>query len=370
MARIETLRSEIARLQKSEVDLRKDIAKHEGVSASARAASSKKRSDAMKTKSDATRRSHVSAAEGADKKLVAAEKKIADLKTRLAKNVKDQAAKQRSLADAEKQASKTADRAQSKKRQAEIKHAKEVSRLMRPSTIRYVEVPAPKPEKLRVLYLTSNPEATEVEYATPDGTPVKESYWLRTESEVRQVKNALRGSKYRDLVELEHKPAATFQDLLDGINDHRPHIVHFSGHGGGRSVFLENGSVDAPESSELPFSLLVEALASTDTPPTLLVLNACDTLDGAEVILPAVPVVVAMSEPIGDVAATVFATQFYAAIASAQSVGSALRQAKVRMRSASLDDAELPHTSHALIKTSTRLFSSKTKLIEAENIVT
>lgn len=118
--------------------------------------------------------------------------------------------------------------------------------------------------------------------------------------------------------------------------------MHFSGHRGDGSVFLENGSVEAPKSTELQFSLLMEVLAATDTPPALLVLNACDTLDGAETLLPAVPVIIAMSEPIGDLAATVFATQFYAAITSAQSVGSALRQAKVRMRGASLEDADLP----------------------------
>jgi hypothetical protein len=49
-----------------------------------------------------------------------------------------------------------------------------------------------------------------------------------------------------------------------------------------------------------------------------------------------------MSETIADVAASVFASQFYAAIASAQTVGVALAQAKVAMEIAQLDDAELP----------------------------
>ena len=59
-------------------------------------------------------------------------------------------------------------------------------------------------------------------------------------------------------------------------------------------------------------------------------------------MLEVAPVVVAMADSVGDMAAGVFATQFYAGIASAQSVGAALRQAKAIMEAALLDDADLP----------------------------
>lgn len=49
-----------------------------------------------------------------------------------------------------------------------------------------------------------------------------------------------------------------------------------------------------------------------------------------------------MSDEITDVAASVFAGQFYAAIASAQSVGVAFRQAKLKMKIGDLADARLP----------------------------
>ncbi|TBY71475.1 CHAT domain-containing protein [Rhizobium leguminosarum bv. viciae] len=341
MGRSDSLRNELARLQKTEADLRKGIARAESDAASARASASKKRSEALKTKSESSRRSYIRSAEAEDKKLIAAERKIGDLKTKLAANAKAQSSKTKSLGDSEKQENRTAEQEIKRQRREEIRHAEHIARVSRP-TVRYVVIPEAKPEKLRVLYLTSNPEATEREVEGPDGSIIRESYWLRTEAEVRQVKAALRSSKYRDLIDLEHKPAATFQDLIDGINDFDPHIIHFSGHGGGQSLFLENGSAIEPEIVSISFALLVEALAATDTPPTMLVLNACDTLEGAEIILPAVPVVIAMADSIGDAAATIFATQFYAAIASAQSVGASLKQAKVMMKSAFLDDAKLP----------------------------
>ena len=92
------------------------------------------------------------------------------------------------------------------------------------------------------------------------------------------------------------------------------------------------------EHLEVEFALLARAVGATDQPPRLVVLNACKSLEGADDLLRTVPTVFGMSESITDMAAVTFAARFYAAIASAQSVASAVEQAKVAMQMASLGD--------------------------------
>ena len=247
----------------------------------------------------------------------------------------------RSLANAEKSEQRTRDSQDAARRRREIAHARELARLSQPA-IHYVPIRPPEPEKLRVLYLTANPDATEIERVEADGTYVREGVWLRVDREVRSVRQAIRGSRFRDRVEIHHMPAATSQDILEDINDHRPHIIHFSGHGGGQALYMESDNPDATEGVDLEFGLLAAALSATTTPPSLIVLNACETLDGAEELLNAAPVIIAMSENILDDAASVFAKQFYAAVASAQSVGAALKQSRVALEMASLDQEDVP----------------------------
>jgi hypothetical protein len=256
-------------------------------------------------------------------------------------NSKAQNDKRRSLTAAQSSERQAADRDEQRRRRAEKAHVREVARLSRP-TVRYVELRAPEPEPLRVLYLTANPEAEDTTTTMPDGATITSSRYLRLDREVREVQQTLRGAKYRDLVTVTHRPAATADDLIDALNDVRPHLVHFSGHGWAGGIVFDNGDLDDPQEHPVEFDLLAEVLAATSTPPQVLVLNACETLDGAELLLPAVPMVIGMADTIDDTAAIVFARRFYAAIASAQPVGIALAQAQAAMRLTTPEDADLP----------------------------
>lgn len=341
MARSDTLRSELARLQATEASLRRDLARYEDAAAKARAAASKKRDDAARTKSDATRRTASRSAESYDKKLVAAEKNVGNVKTRLAANAKSQADRKRSLASAEWNERQATDRDEQRRRQQEKAHVREVARLSQ-STVRYIPVREPEPEPLRVLYLTANPKAEDSTTVSSQGDVTTTSRYLRLDREVSEVRRALRGARYRDSISVEHRPAATVQDLVDALNDVRPHLVHFSGHGWVDGVVFDNGDLDHPSENPVEFDLLARVLAATSTPPQVLVLNACDTLASVDRLLPTVPVVVAMADTIDDTAAIVFARQFYAAIASAQPVGVSVAQARNAMELTTPDDADLP----------------------------
>ena len=344
MARSDTLRRELATLGDKKAGFAKVVGAQEKIAAGAREAARKKRDQARRSNSASSARTALAAAEREEKKAAAAEAKAAKARKDMATADKSIAAKTASLRAAEAAEQKSADSARrrddTRRRREDITHARAVATASAPlPQIRYIEVRPPRPEPLRVLYLTANPDAVETTVTSPDGSVVEQGTWLRVDQEVRQVKQGLRGSKYRDLVVVEHAPAATFSDLLDGLNDHRPHIVHFSGHADTLGDWMENEAGES-DGHDVEFTLLARLLGATDEPPRLVVLNACESIEGADALLQTVPLVIGMSDTIDDTAAIVFARSFYAALASAQSVATALEQAKVQMLAASMLDAD------------------------------
>jgi len=320
----------LAQLAKDEAALRKRVSDASSAAAKARATASTKRQQAAKTSSSAMIRSYLSSAETAEKKAASEDRKVADAAKKLGELAKRRADAVKQLDRANQSAERSRNSADNKRRTEEKRHAQEIARISRP-TVRYVHevrtVEPPKPEKLRVLYLTSNPDSNS---------------YLRVDVEVREVRQAIRKATHRDLVEMDHRPAATPEDLLDGMNEQRPHVIHFAGHGGDYSILLDNASVEEPSGRAVSFDLLARALAATDSPPKALVLNACDTLEGADVLLESVPIVIAMASSISDLAASAFAARFYSAVASAQSVQAAVDQGAVAVELLDLSEGWKP----------------------------
>jgi len=214
---------------------------------------------------------------------------------------------------------RAADKVPTKRRPA-LMNAPSIIRRVTQQTLR-------KKKHLKVLYLVANPE---------------QSNRLRVDPEVKQVQEAIRGSRFRDNVTVEYRPAADLESLVDGLNDHRPQIVHFSGHGDEGGLATDNGNVRNPSAGYLPFELLAEALKATDSPPEVIVLNSCKSIGAKKKVLNAAKIVVAMGKSVTDVAATAFAVRFYAAIAAGQSVRSAVDQGKVAIAAASINEVDTP----------------------------
>jgi hypothetical protein len=188
-----------------------------------------------------------------------------------------------------------------------------------------------KRKRLTVLYLTANPDPN---------SP------LRVDAEVRKVQDAVRGSVFRDNITIEYRPSADLTSLVDGLNDHRPQIVHFSGHSSTSGLIVDSGKVGRPTVGALSFELLAKALSATDHPPTVVVLNSCESSVAGRLVLRTSDIVVTMRVPITDIAATAFAQRFYAAIASGQSVRSAFEQGKVAVESVSIGETTTPKLFH------------------------
>ncbi|MFC9977489.1 CHAT domain-containing protein [Spirillospora sp. NPDC127200] len=188
----------------------------------------------------------------------------------------------------------------------------------------------PRAELLRILYLTASARGD-----------------LRVDEEIRRVKAGVRAATHRDLVQIEHLPAATATDLLDGLTRFTPHVVHFSGHAGREALVFDSGGDARGAGRPVKASAFVRALRAVDVPPELVVLNACRTKAQLTELVEAVPLAVGMSDGIKDADGMAFAARFYAALTEGQSVRGAYQVAKVQMELIGLPDADLPVLEHA-----------------------
>ena len=92
-------------------------------------------------------------------------------------------------------------------------------------------------DKVKVLFLSANP------VATPK---------LQLDEEIRQIGIKLRAAEYRDAFDFVPRFAARPDDLLQALLEHKPEIVHFSGHGSAAQqlIFVDDQGNEKPVTKE------------------------------------------------------------------------------------------------------------------------
>lgn len=166
---------------------------------------------------------------------------------------------------------------------------------------------APKAEKLRILMLGASSEGD-----------------LRVTREHTRIRRAVEAALHRDQVEIDVRLSATTQDLQDGIAKFRPHVVHFSGHGDEQLISFEEDVDDFHTGIVVTASAFASACQATDSPPTLIVFNACKSSGTADALVDRfAPLAIGMTDSIDDGDALNYAAALYSSVANGQSVNSA-----------------------------------------------
>ena len=157
--------------------------------------------------------------------------------------------------------------------------------------------------EIRILFLAANPS---------------NASRLRLGQELRDIKEKLQLSKFRDKFVLESHTSARPGDISQAILDFKPNIVHFSGHGTAEGELCfedELGQIKPVTSKALAalFKLMADEI-------NCVVLNACYSDIQAQAIAEHISCVVGMKKAIGDKAAIAFAVGFYKALGADETV--------------------------------------------------
>lgn len=180
---------------------------------------------------------------------------------------------------------------------------------------------------LKILFIASNPDTS-----------------LMLDQEFHDITAKILAAAGPHAVEIDSIWAARPDDLLQGLNQYRPDVVHFSGHGSdtGELILMDRNGRAKPVSA----AAIGKLFAAVKDQIRLVVFNACFSEITAAAVAGTIDCTVGMDAAIGDDAAIVFASAFYSAIAFKRSVADAFEQAKAALLLEGLPEDDLPRLFH------------------------
>lgn len=328
---IDQYRNEIERRQKEIAKLQQDKARE-----AAKAADENKK--ALAAAESARRASSISSAQSKlrdvsrhESAFATCQKKIADLESKLAREQGYLNDAHRRLVNAEKQAETKRlteqKRASDENRRALSSihgtlHNHERLHRIAFSTLENLKRP---PEHATVLFLASNP---------------LDQKQLRLDEEVRLIAEMIRKSDHRDSIRLESRWAVRPFDVLQSINECKPRVIHFSGHGSDNDEIVFQDS--AGNAKCVSKEAIVQTIAAGSDEIQLIFFNTCYSKSQAKAVVEHVPAAIGMNTSIGDAAARVFSAQFYSALGFGFSIGKAFKQAKAALMLEGIPEENTP----------------------------
>lgn len=181
------------------------------------------------------------------------------------------------------------------------------------------------PEPIKILFLASNP------------TDISR---IRVDEELREIDERISLGSHRDRFELLSHSAVRPRDLSRALLRHKPHILHFSGHGSTSAGIVLEGNdgktkiVAAADIAEL-LSIIQDNLR-------VVVLNSCYSALQASGITESIDCVIGMNDKIGDSSAIVFSASFYESLAFGRSVDEAFKLGVVQLKTEGAPGATTP----------------------------
>lgn len=327
----DSYRQQISRHQRELARLTQEKAREASKAADENKRANEAYSAARKANSVSSADSKRRDAERHEKAAVDQQKKVAALETRISKEHDRLNDTQRRLDDANKQEERRREQEQRRSREQNTRAMASMDAKLREHdrlhkhTLTTLEKLQQPPERVTVLFLAANPI---------------DQKQLRLDEEVRAIGERIRMSDHRDAVRLESRWAVRPMDLLQAINECRPRVIHFSGHGSNQDeiVLLD----DAGNSKPVTKAALVQTMSVCADDIHLVFFNTCYSRSQAVAVVEHVPAAIGMNTTIGDEAARIFAGAFYSAIGFGRTIENAFQQAKAALMLENIPEENTP----------------------------
>jgi hypothetical protein len=293
---------------------------------------------AGKSSSPSVRESKLRDAQRYQGEAIRHQRTAADLEAKVATTQRRVLDAQKRLVDAQKKVNNGQERMARRQLKAQKETAREYERRMRNisgtlathsrlhvETKNMVDRLQQLPDRITVLFLALDP---------------RDQNELLLGEEVRGIQEMIRKAKHRDSVAFESRWAVRPLDVLQAINECRPRIVHFSGHGSTQHEMLFQG--EDGTTRRVSKEALVQTMAATSGDIELVFFNSCHSRGQAEAVVKHVHAAIGMNSAIGDTAARTFSAQFYSAIGFGLSVGRAFQQAKAALMLEGIPEKDTP----------------------------